>query len=446
MSSVSIHVGGGGVNLGVEYWSIAAREAHCKERPDGLALASPRGVVRRRSPLFDARSGHARAIFVDGDCRSVEAAGARLGAGCVASANLVGGADRGCGKCFGDGLLRRAYLVAAAEERLRVEAERCARLSTVTLAFDLEGGSAGLAAALCQNCRDDYANATILGAVTSRRGFGSPLAPYNAAFALQQLREFSDATLWRDLREVEAKDERRAAPAADAAPFALDLAALTLPRRDWLGDRLVDVAFRGDRDVVAKARPDPRLFLLDARSTLSRPAHAARADAGDWAKLAIRLADAYPRADAVLDRPVLACAAAAVVRGAASAGFRPPLGALRRRLNPDLRRGAPGAVLFEPRSTSLSGGPALAAAKGDGGANPRRRGLAAVACLNLAPALVVGYVDKVEKLRGARAFLHRYEAAGLEGDDVAAAVEALCEVVDDYDARFGYLQDAPAID
>ena len=49
-------------------------------------------------------------------------------------------------------------------------------------------------------------------------------------------------------------------------------------------------------------------------------------------------------------------------------------------------------------------------------------------------------------LRGARAFLHRYEAAGLEGDDVAAAVEALCELVDDYDARFGYLQDAPAID
>ena len=72
--------------------------------------------------------------------------------------------------------------------------------------------------------------------------------------------------------------------------------------------------------------------------------------------------------------------------------------------------------------------------------------VAAVACLNLAPALVVGYVDKVEKLRGARAFLHRYEAAGLEGDDVAAAVEALCELVDDYDARFGYLQDAPAID
>ena len=70
---------------------------------------------------------------------------------------------------------------------------------------------------------------------------------------------------------------------------------------------------------------------------------------------------------------------------------------------------------------------------------PPHRALCAVANLNLAPALLLNYVDKATKLRDARAFLHKYERAGLEDADLAAAIESLCEVVDDYDARFGYL-------
>ena len=87
-----------------------------------------------------------------------------------------------------------------AEERLRREAERCSRVGTLSFLFSIDGGTAGLASALLQGARDDYPTSTLLGVALSRRGFGTPMAAYNACLALHQLTEYADAAIWRATR------------------------------------------------------------------------------------------------------------------------------------------------------------------------------------------------------------------------------------------------------
>ena len=124
MTSVFCHIGQTGVELGASFWAIAAREARYEDELIASAYSGGGGggKARRRGPLFDARTGHARAVFVDGDGRSADIfAGA---ASAYAPPSSVARGDRGCGKCFADGFLRRSSLVAAAEDLVRREAER----------------------------------------------------------------------------------------------------------------------------------------------------------------------------------------------------------------------------------------------------------------------------------------------------------------------------------
>ena len=67
-----------------------------------------------------------------------------------------------------------------------------------------------------------------------------------------------------------------------------------------------------------------------------------------------------------------------------------------------------------------------------------RRCLASISNANLAPALLVQTVDKAVKILTKGAYVHRYEALGLERADFDAATDDLLTVIDAYDARFGY--------
>jgi hypothetical protein len=231
--------------------------------------------------------------------------------------------------------------------------------------------------------------------------------------SLHQLVAYADATIWRDYSCDQSVPEPNQS-------FAADLAGLFLPR---VQDN-IERQFCGRRDVVLRCCSS--LPFCDVRSTLSKPAK----KSDDWPKLAGKLADAFPKAD-LLDRPLIACAATAWARGVDSVSML-PLATLRKRLAPDARRAPPGAVLFEPhalyRSSATVGG---------------QRSLTCLAQTNLAPALLVDYLDKLAKLRSVGAYAHRFAKFGLEDLDFAVASEALCGVVDAYDARFGYLPEPP---
>ena len=238
-------------------------------------------------------------------------------------------------------------------------------------------------------------------------------AAYNACLALHQLTEYADASIWRDYACDAPTEEPNVA-------FARDLAGLLLPR---LQDN-IERQFCGQRDVVLRCCTS--LPFCDVRSTLSRPVK----KSDDWPKLASRLAEAFPKAD-LLDRPLVACQATAVARGVVDASPL-PLSMLRKRLAPDARRAPPGAVLFEPHALSRS------SHKVDG-----QRSLTCVAQTNLAPALLVDYLDKLAKLRSIGAYQQHFAKYGLEDADFGVCSEALCGVVDAYDSRFGFLPEPP---
>ena len=160
----------------------------------------------------------------------------------------------------------------------------------------------------------------------------------------------------------------------------------------------IERQFCGQRDVVLRCCTS--LPFCDVRSTLSRPVK----KSDDWPKLASRLAEAFPKAD-LLDRPLVACQATAVARGVVDASPL-PLSMLRKRLAPDARRAPPGAVLFEPHALSRS------SHKVDG-----QRSLTCVAQTNLAPALLVDYLDKLAKLRSMGAYQQHFAKYGLEDAD-----------------------------
>ena len=403
MTSVHLALGQTGADVASHFWRIAAGEA-----------ADADDKNRRKGALFDVRRQTARAIIIDGDDRALEDCQVLGGKRPVFDArNVVTKGNFGCGKCFGMGFSKREELRMMAEERLRREAERCSRVGTLSFLYSIDGGSSGLASALLQGARDDYPTSTLLGVALSRRGFGTPMAAYNACLALHQLTEYADGTIWRDYACDAPTEEPNQA-------FARDLAGLLLPR----SQDNIERQFCGQRDVVLRCCTS--LPFCDVRSTLSRPVK----KSDDWPKLASRLAEAFPKAD-VLDRPLVACQATAVARGVVDASPL-PLSMLRKRLAPDSRRAPPGAVLFEPHALSRS------SSKIDG-----QRSLTCVSQTNLAPALLVDYLDKLAKLRSMGAYQQHFAKYGLEDADFGACSEALCGVVDAYDARFGFLPEPP---
>ena len=102
-----------------------------------------------------------------------------------------------------------------------------------------------------------------------------------------------------------------------------------------------------------------------------------------------------------------------------------PLSMLRKRLAPDARRAPPGAVLFEPHALSRS------SHKVDG-----QRSLTCVAQTNLAPALLVDYLDKLAKLRSMGAYQQHFAKYGLEDGDFGVCSER-CAGVDERSAGSG---------
>mmetsp|Transcript_26388 Transcript_26388/g.90763 ORF Transcript_26388/g.90763 Transcript_26388/m.90763 type:complete len:155 (-) Transcript_26388:5-469(-) len=141
----------------------------------------------------------------------------------------------------------------------------------------------------------------------------------------------------------------------------------------------------------------------------------------------------------VANEPTRAFAAAAVARS--FTGFddlEPALAGLRRRLarappahdRPDVDRPR----LFEPSTLETSW---RAFSHDDGRARGAPRAatptLGVVANLNLAPAIADELRQRASLMLAARAYLHRYEALGVERDDLAASLDSVADVVQLYD-------------
>ena len=188
-------------------------------------------------------------------------------------------------------------VLAAAEEALRREAERSERLSSVMLAYSLDGGTgAGAGSALLEWCRDAFPKAALVTVAVLGR-HATPLAPYNAALAAAHAQHLADCILLRQQCETQRTCAQRATRDSLGAPgavstrdanraFGADLAALALPRdaqgelaflpafsrkKLVLSHNTLWRSFDAGRDVVSSACPVPALKFVDVRSTLSLP-------------------------------------------------------------------------------------------------------------------------------------------------------------------------------
>ena len=133
MSTIQLAFGQSGAEVARHYWQLAAKEAEAAAEPIG-------DRTRRGGPLFDARRATARALVIDGDDRALAGCQKLGGKTPVFDPdNVVTARRRGCGKNFSEGWTARDYLAEMTEERMRREAERCARVGTLAFLFSVEG-------------------------------------------------------------------------------------------------------------------------------------------------------------------------------------------------------------------------------------------------------------------------------------------------------------------
>ena len=197
MSTVFLHVGQAGNEIGAALWSLAA-----KEKPP-------------RQWLFDER-GRARCVLVDTEPKVVRGVVRTLGAEHVhPRCALVEQSGRGNNWAMGyhgvdgdggGGALgknpagsSRNGIAEAALEALRWQWERCDWCGGLLMSASVGGGTgSGLGSLLIEEVRDAYPNHYLTVAALCPFAAGElPLGHYNATLALSYMQEHADATVRR---------------------------------------------------------------------------------------------------------------------------------------------------------------------------------------------------------------------------------------------------------
>ena len=469
MSTLFLHVGQAGNEIGSAFWTLAG-----KEKPPKQWLYDERGrarcvlvdtepkVVRGVVNAIGADKIHPRCALVEQSGRGnnwamgyhgVDAAPAAAagGGGLSGSKDPVHRARNGIGE--------------AALEALRWQWERCDWCTGLVLCHSVGGGTgSGLGSLLLQEVRDAYPKHYLTSAAMCPFAAGElPMGHYNASLALSFVQEFADAALLFDntqlLRQLTAAAalQSHAASHSSKGPARLDmanldayvargLAGLAFPTDGMSGKRPFDPG-----DLVSSICPMPSLKCLALHSAPAPPppppsttatgggghngGSAAAAAAGSasgtsggalrpppWDALVNEVANRVSRYD-LHDRPVLSLASQVVARGV---GTDPPdersHGRLAQLLGPspctpfpiDWRLSASAATALP-----MSGAP---------------RTLTLVSNRSSAGPMLEQILIRAKLQLLSRAYVHHFEQHGVDVDFISERAELLQRVVDDYEA------------
>ena len=341
MSTIWLHCGQAGNEIGSAFWRLASGE-----RPP-------------RRWLFDDH-GCARAVFVDTEPKVVRGVVRSLGPERVhPRCALVEQSGRGNNWAMGyhgvDGGGRNG-IADAALEALRWQWERCDWCTGLVLTHSIGGGTgSGLGSLLLQELRDENPRHYLTAVAVCPFAAGElPLGQYNATLALSYLQEYADATilfdntqLLRHLTSAAAAQcnvaSHSSKPQARVCMHQLDtyvargLAGLSFPTDGLDGRRPFDPG-----ELVATVCPMPSLKCLTLQAALGPPAatttsgslgsgggsssgcygsggsssalQGSTARPAPWEALVGELVTRTPRYD-LYDRPNISLASQAIARG-----------------------------------------------------------------------------------------------------------------------------------
>ena len=446
MSTVFLHVGQAGNEIGAAYWSLAGSEKPPKRW------------------LFD-ECERARCVLVDTEPKVVRGVVRTLGADKIhPRCALVEQGGRGNNWAMGyHGVNARNGIAEAALEALRWQWERCDWCGGLVLCHSVGGGTgSGLGSLLMQEVRDAYPRHYLTAAALCPFGAGElPLGHYNATLALSYLQEFADATLLFDntqlLRQLASAAATQSHSAAHSARpparvcmrqldayVARGLAGLTFPTDGVSGRRPFDPA-----DLVSTVCPIPSLKCLTLYAT---PTHLAETVGSSldsscamgggtrgsqpsggavrpapWDTLVGELVSRANRYD-LHDRPALTLSSQVTARGVAN---EPPDARSQSRLA-QLLGGSPCTPFPIDWKLSTSAATALPA-------NGESRLLTLASNrTTVGPQLEQVLVRAKLQLLG-KAYVHHYENYGVEADFIRERAELLQQVVDEYEVVRGAL-------
>ena len=460
-STVYLHVGQAGNEIGGAFWRLASAE-----KPPKRWLFDERGRIR--AVLVDTEPKVVRGVVrsvgeecVHPRCALVEQSGRgnnwAMGFHGTAGAS---GSGRG-GSSSADG----PSIADATLEALRWQWERCDWCNGLVLCHALGGGTgSGLGSRLLQELRDEHPRNYITSlAVGPFAGGELPLSSYNATLSLAHLQEHCDSVLLFDNAQLLRQLQAAAATASHAAAktsapprlcmaqldayVANALAGLTFPTDGVRGRRPFDAG-----ELVGSVCPMSSLKFLSLATapTAKRVApelgsvatanHAASGAAGPpmaskpparppatkppppWSDIVNEVAERTPRYD-LHQRSVVTLGTLAVARGV---GIEPPDVRSQARLQ-TLLGASP--VTPQPLAWQLSTSSATALpAQG----TPRTLTLASNRC-SVAP-LLEQTLLRVQLQLANRAYLHHYERYGVGADEITSRIEVVQRVIDDYNA------------
>ena len=212
-TTLHVHVGQCGNQVGERFWSSAATDAAsasasaAADSDEAAASSSSLRPCPYPHPMFHEQDGKAAAIFVDSETKVVDRlrqnpslTGVIRKDACIADSsgranNWAMGFTASCQE------LRQGHgLFHTTVNTLRRELERVDRLQSVVLHHSLAGGTgSGVGSALLQYLREACPALTITTSSLGPFSSGDCATQwYNTAFALNALTEYADAVLYRD--------------------------------------------------------------------------------------------------------------------------------------------------------------------------------------------------------------------------------------------------------
>ncbi|XP_066547386.1 uncharacterized protein LOC136714011 isoform X2 [Amia ocellicauda] len=421
MSTVWLHVGQCGNQLGQEWWRLVT------ERP-GLDKTADRYPYR-------GRDGKLAAVCVDSEPKVLRATQKLVQGGSLRESNVIAGqGGRGSNWAYGyhgqrgegeRGLLQRAM------ESVRLEAERSDCYCGTVLFHSLSGGTgAGLGARLCEKIREEFPAGHILSvSVAPHQSGESPLQHYNTLLSLAALHSSADGLLLfhndEALSQALAVQTRgRAGP--PGAPAQTSLAAMNLHISSCLGGLLLPVHSLTTASGLSLGLEPWELLRSVCPLPAAKLLHTSQAcssDATPWESLASSSLKTVPP-NSPCGEPYHSRAVLAVARGDRDGSFllHAP------RILHNLRQGHR-CVPWNPFPVDYWTDPRSVLRRHP---SPSSRSLTVCSNHSGAAALLRRVDERVRVMLHSRAYLHWYQRYGCEESDFLQALDTLKTVEQEY--------------
>ncbi|CAN0002605.1 unnamed protein product, partial [Choristocarpus tenellus] len=203
MSSVYIHLGQAGNQIGKELWRMAETEFVSNPGFSSSGALRKAGhfnhLMEGGDAMFHAEDGYSRYLAVDSEPKVVQSC--QLEVHSLRPDNVIfdqGGLANNWAMGFRS-CTKEGSLLDRCMEGARREIERCSWPNSIVIVHSLAGGTgSGLGSALLQALRDEYPSLYLINiSVWALQAGETPLQHYNTALSLQHLQAFSDAVVYR---------------------------------------------------------------------------------------------------------------------------------------------------------------------------------------------------------------------------------------------------------